>query len=214
MESEIPAADLEIQEPKGSKVYEIDGRKVTVSWQEFSPSAENSPKDEAVVFIPGWAAGLPPTLEELNKQFAKNSGRNTFFINTRAEKTGDGSQNSETQAIKKFLEEKGLKKIILVGHSKGGAQVASLAGEISAEGLILLDSTGLYEQDKLELAGKFVFDSMFKTPPSLIKEALQKRSFLPLIKGIQASSDIIFNIAKEVVASKVVGYPQRLWAEL
>lgn len=194
-----------------NRTYEIDSNKITVSWREFSPTNKESPQDEAVIFLPGWSAGNARTLDNLVQQMSEDSERKSFLITTRPEKVMQDSLYQEAQAIKKLIVEKGLKKIILAGHSEGGSKAVNLIDilqkenpEINIEGLILLDPVGLYEQGGLELAGKFALDSMIKTTGSLARHPSLA------IKGLQASSDIIFNMAKEIAATKVVGYPNRL----
>lgn len=189
--------------------------KINVSWKEFSPANKEFSQDEALIFFPGWSAGGAKTIDNLVQKMADDSERKSFSITTISEKVMQDPLYQEARAIKNFIVEKGLKKIILAGHSEGGSKAVNIIDilqkenpEIDIEGLILLNPVGLYEQGGPELAGKFTWDSMVKTTASLIRHPSLAT------KGLQASSDIIFNMIREIVATKGVGYPKKLFSQI
>lgn len=199
--------------------YEIADTKVNVSWKEFSPTNKEAPQDEAILFLTGWSAGTAKTLEHLSQRFAEDSGKKAFLVNTRPEKVVSDSLYKEAEAIRNMIVEKGLKKIILAAHSEGGSKAVDLIDilqkenqNIDIQGLILLDPVGLYEQGKVELVSKFGLDTIINTPMALTKNLLKNPSLV--LKYLQAGSDIIFNISREMARTKVVGYPNKLWRQI
>lgn len=208
-----------------NKIYAIEGAKVNVSWKEFSPLSEDGkrlaeiPHDEAVLFLPGWSAKNAGTLSNLVQNFADDSKKSAFLITTRPKKIVPNSLYSESQAIRNLTVEKGLKKITLAAHSEGGIKAVDLIDilqrenpDVEIQGLILLDPVGLYKQGKMELAGKFSLDTAVSTPITLTRNLLKDPSLW--LKGLQATSDIIFNIAKEMVKARGIGYPTKLWSQI
>lgn len=191
--------------------YEIEGNKINVAWKEFSPVSEDASRDEAILFFPGWSAKAAPTLDNLVQNFADDSGKTALSVTTMLEKVIPNSLFQEAAAIRNMIVEKGLKKVILAAHSEGGAKAVNLISilqqenqNVEVEGLILLNPVGLYEQGKMELASKFILDALVKTTGSLIEHPSLA------IKGLQVSSDIIFNIVREMGSAKIVGYPKKL----
>ena len=142
-------------------------------------------------------------------------GNQALSVTTRAEKVLPDSLYQEARAIRNMIVEKGLKKITLAGHSEGGSKAANLIDILQKEnpdidigGLILLDPVGLYEQGKMELALKFSQDTMINTPTTLLRNPSLTK------KALQASSDIIFNIAREIKSTKALGYPKRISSQI
>lgn len=181
VESSETSLSIEPKPRIENKQYEVDGRRIGVIVKEFSPSKEISP-DGAVIFLPGWSAGTAKTLDQLNQRFAEDSGGKSYSITTRPEQVIPDSLYQEARAIQKFIEEKGLKKIILGGHSEGASKAADLIDilqrenpDIDVEGLIALDPVGLYKQGRSELVANFAVDSMVKTPMTLVGENLRHR---------------------------------------
>lgn len=214
--SEAPKASPE-QAGRGSqnKNYEIEGNRINVSWREFSPANKEIPQDEAILFLPGWSAKNAKTLDYLTQRFAEDGRKTAFSVTTKPEKVIPNSLYKEAQAIRNMIVEKGLKKVILAAHSEGGSKAVDLIDILQKEnqdidvlGLILLDPVGLYAQGKMELASKFGLDIMVKTTGTLLTHPSL------LIKGLQASTDIVFNIAREMTNNKVIGYPKKLWSQI
>ncbi|MDO8664796.1 MAG: alpha/beta hydrolase [Candidatus Liptonbacteria bacterium] len=203
-EPQAPTAKAEKKIEIHSETVDVGGEKITVSWKEFSP-AKNAevPTDSAVVFFPGWSAGGAETLNHLTQRFAEESGNNAFSITTRAEKVIPDSLYQEAKAVREIIIEKGLKQITLAGHSEGGSKAVNLIDILQKEnpdifirGLALLDPVGLYEQSQRELIGAFAKDTMVNTPATAAKNFLKDPSLT--VKALQAGSDIIFNIAREI----------------
>lgn len=218
--SEVPKVSPEqVRHGFRNETYEIESTRVNVSWKEFSPTNKEAPQDEAVLFLAGWSAGTAKTLEHLSQRFAEDSGKKAFLVTTRPEKVVPDSLYKEAAAIRNLIVEKGLKKVIIAGHSEGGIKAVDLIDilqkenqNIEIQGLILLDPVGLYEQRKMELVKKFSLDTAVTTPITLTKNLLKNPSLI--LKYLQASSDIIFNMAKEMAKTKVVGYPKKLLSQI
>lgn len=204
------------------RYYDIADTRVYVSWKEFSPQNKEVPSDEAILFLSGWSAGKTKTLENLTQSFAQDSGKNAFLIITKSKKVVDDSLYKEAQAIREAIREmvigEGLKKIILAAHSEGGIKAANLISMLQEEnqnnknqnnesqnveiqGLILLDPVGLYEQNGGKLASQFTLDTVVNTPATLVKNSLRDPSLI--LKGLQAGSDIIFNIARGIATTSL-----------
>ncbi|KKR80912.1 MAG: hypothetical protein UU73_C0002G0029 [Candidatus Daviesbacteria bacterium GW2011_GWA1_41_61] len=206
---------------------------------------ENSTSGMATIVLPGWSANLGgKSVELLGQAFADQSGI-TYAITTRAEQVIPNSLYKESQAIVKLIQEKGIKRVILAGNSQGGDKAINVAvilqelskqdPEIQVEGVILMDSTGLYEQGKGELAGKFAADSLLGTPKTSgaaffrrLGEGIRYRTFFRkfapdlLSKAIQAGKvvdsgavglDVFLGIVKEMGRSRLE-YPKRIINEI
>lgn len=226
--SEVPKVSPEqVGHDFRNKTYEIKSTRINVSWKEFSPIPKEPkegkplaeiPQDEAILFLPGWSAKTAETINHLTQAFANDSGRTALSITTRPEKVVPDSLYKEAAAIRNLIVEKGLRKIILAAHSEGGIKAVDLISilqkdqNIKVEGLILLDPVGLYEQGKMELALKFSLDTLISTSITLTKNLRKNPSLI--LKYLQASSDIIFNMAKEMAKTKGIGYPAKLWSQI
>lgn len=203
--------------------YEIEGNKINVAWREFYPKPKEGkpftfPRDEAILFLPGWPEKNPKTQDPLNQSFADDSQRIALRVTTRPEKVITDSLYKEAKAIRNIIAEKGLKKIILAAHSEGGSKAVNLISilqqenqNIDVQGLILLDPVGLYQQGKMELSVKFNRDTFY----TFLKAAQNLPNDPSLmIKGTRVTTDIIFEIAKEMIKTKVIGYPKKFWSQV
>ncbi len=113
---------------------------------------------------------------ELLNQSLSESGKRTLAISTQAKSVDPESLMKEAEATRQYIVENGLDKLILVGHSQGGVDAINLATllqeknpEIKVEGIVLVDSVGLYEQGSFELARKFIQDAGPNTTADVIK---------------------------------------------
>jgi pimeloyl-ACP methyl ester carboxylesterase len=201
------------------RTYEIDNTKVTVSWKEFFPTNKEAPQDEAILFLTGWSAGTAKTVEALTQRFAEDSGRTAKLIFTRPEKVVPDSLYKEAEAVRNLIIEEGLEEITVASHSEGGIKASDVVDilqkknpDIKIRGLILLDPVGLYEQNMAKFASSFILDTAVNTPISLAKNLLKNPSLV--LKGLQAGSDIIFNISREMTKTKITGYPSKLFSQM
>ncbi len=192
-----------------SKEYETEAGKITVSWRKFYPeSPENSEKrDQAVVFLPGWAENAgDKSLDALSRLFAESAENPAYLISTQAKNSAPDLLNSEAEAVRQFLNETNLKEIILAGYSKGGDKAIDLINliqkknpdKIKVKGLILFGPVGLYKQSGAELTKNFIKDAI-ETPKT--KE----------ITG--AAIDSIFSILGEI-AKTGAKYPKILLEDI
>lgn len=188
--------------------YEIEGSKINVSWKEFSPTDKETSQDEAVLFLTGWSAGTAKTLEYLSQRFAEDSGKEALMTTTRPEKVVSDSLYKEAQAVRNLIVEKGLKKIIIAGHSEGGIKAVDLIDilqkenkNIDVQGLILLDPVGLYKQNWAKFASRFTQDTLLNTPVTVLTNLAKDPSLF--VKMLQAAGDIGMNIAKDIAATNL-----------
>lgn len=216
--------EKEEREILGKKTYQTEAGPVEVEWLEVRPAngevvseKETSPK--ATLFLPGWA--MTPerdSLRQLSQSFADYAENPTYIISTRAvEHSKGGMLYQEADAIRQFIEEKRLSDLVVSGHSQGGDKAIDLVSMlqenpgVKVEGLVLIDSVGLYEQGNIELAAKFTKTSLLDTPRGAFKYLGSKSSFLK--RSMQAGTDVIFGIAREVGKSKR-SYLARLLSEI
>lgn len=206
MESSEHPSPPETRNQLQRRTYEIDGHNIVLSSKEFLPKDGENPANKAIIFLPGWSAGTAKTLENMAGAFANEGQRRVLFVTTRPEHVIPTSLYLEARAVREMMLERGLEEVTLVAHSEGGTKAANLIDilqkenpEIQIAGLVLMGPVGLYEQGKAELASGFAYDSLVSTPKSIAKGFFKDPSLL--VKGMQSSSDIIFNIAKEVKSS-------------
>lgn len=225
--TETPTSKIGGEQEKNeyqTKTYEINGEKFDVSWKEFNPKEnENPPQGQAVFFLPGWAAGDAKTLDVLMDEFAKTSGKKSFMVTSRSEGIVEDSLTKEAEAIRQLVKEKGITNITLAAHSQGGSKSANLISflqkenpEVTIEGLILLDPVGVYGQQEGELTKNFVKDTLIDTPEMIAKDYMDNRPFeqkrraksslKPAVMALEAGSDIVFNIVKEVKKNGLKNY--------
>lgn len=197
------------------QTFNIDGENISVKVnKEVRPNVEGFKDDEAVIFLPGWSAGTAKTLNYLTERFAEDNKSAAYSLATRPEHVIGDSLYQEARAVSEWSKARKFKKVIMVGHSEGGPKAINLIDilqkentDIQVAGLILLDSVGLYEQGAGEIAAKFAWDTLVKTPKTIAANVFKNPSLI--VKGLQASTDIIFNIAREIKRSGV-DYPNRL----
>ncbi len=209
----------EIHEERNSGTIELKvGKKtITVEWRRFLPETTGeekitNPKNN-VIFFNGWSMNVdaksPENLaDNLAEEVTKNGYSAVYSIDTRAEQIVDNSIMAEAEAVRRLIEEQGLKEVILAGHSQGGLEAATLAAilkkknpEIELDGVILLDPVGIYDQGSLELAYNFMENSL----SSFFKS--------PLKKVIQEGLDIAIGLGREIKKSGF-SYPKRFGKEV
>ena len=193
--------------------FDIDGRVVELESKEFSPRHE-VPKDEAVIFLTGWAAGDAKTLEYLTGCFAAEAENTALQIRTSTEGAHAEALKLEARAIAEVIKKRALKHITLTSHSQGGTKAANLIAilqrempEVEIRGLILMDPVGLYEQAPLHITKAFAKDSLISTPTMVAANLLTGNAktgrFKLLRRALQAGNDILFNIMLEVANSRL-----------
>lgn len=205
--------------------YEIEGIKINVSWKEFFPTNKEAPRDEAIIFFPGYSAGTAKTLEYLSQRFAEDSGKTTLFTSTGPEKFISNSLYKEATAVRNLIIEKGLKKITVVARSEGGIRAADLIDvmqkenpEIDISGLVLINPIGLHEQDGNKLAMQFLRETFDKAPKGYLREknlpVKDRQLFKKLVRIGQAGSDIFSGILKDIYQTKGIGFPAKLKSQI
>lgn len=208
-----PPAEREQSEKEPTiekKLYQLEtGESVEIISKEFpyfSSEPSEGQDERNVVFLPGWIMPADsPAVEKLGRAFAERAKGKAFAVTTRTEGT-PGTEDplyKEAQAVSKFIKEKGLKNIILAGHSQGGDKAIDLATilqedpELHIHGLVLLDSMGLYEQDSL--ATNFAKDSIVSTPATMVKNVVKNPG--AVLQSLRAGNSVVGGIFKEIARS-------------
>ena len=214
----------QISKDSTSKDYNVEGTSIRVGWKEFSPKGP-AKAGKAVIFLTGWAVNeKSKSIQDLSQGFADSSQATSYAVQTRADKPALDSLEKEAEAVKRFIKEKGINEVILAGHSQGGIKAADLAVMLQEEegvkvdGLILMESVGLYNQTDLTSAfikdaGKTFVDSTASVLGSIKKK---RPSFDLANKGSRAGIDIVEGILKEAANSTLhlQSYKKRLVKEV
>lgn len=154
----------------------------------------------AIVFLPG--LNMDPgasMLKNLGNAYAESSGEETHILKVELSKEAENKKIKEIDlfyeealAVSKFIKEKGFSQVTLVGYSIGGPRVINLVhilqddSSLNVNGVILLGSPGLYEQDPGELKKNLLKDSL-ATPLEVLKRQKVVRSFM---RGFNAMVDV------------------------
>lgn len=163
---------------RGEEQYVVEGEKINLKWQTFEPTPSKEPAlsfQPTVIFLSGIA--MPTSASpELCQTFADDSSARSYSIDTPGSKV-----DHDAQAILQFIEERKLNNIVLAGNSLGGVEALYLAKflkqerpNITVEGLVLIDSAGLYEQSALLYPIKHVADHV-ATRADQVKDMLTSK---------------------------------------
>lgn len=187
-----------------------------VSLEESNHDSANNP---VTIFLPGWSMeSNTKSVNNIGKLFAESSRNKTYSISARSENmTTTDTLNEESKAIAEYVRGRGIKNINLIGYSQGGDKAIDVAAIIQddpkmiVESLVLIGSTGLYEQTPTELITGFLKDTTIDMPKALAENTT---SNIGVVKhGVRLMTDVIFGIANEVYKSKL-DYPSRYMAEM
>lgn len=194
------------------KTYELEsGIKIDVGWEEFEPELETEDATRAEIVLPGWGMeSSHGAIKKLSKEYANSSNSKTFAIHSRAEQPSSEDDTidilyEEAKAIASFIKEQGIEKITLTGHSQGGDKAINIASilqndpNVDLQGITLLGSVGLYDQDSQELVKGFAKDTLISTPASITKNMIEEPENIPT--GLKALGQMIGTISKEMLAS-------------
>lgn len=197
-----------------SLIFNLEsGAKIKINIKEFYPedNKENIDESKAVILLPGWEAEPnDKTTISLGKEFAKHSNQKTYAINSEIDKTSIQDDQKvdtlyeESMATSKFIKDNNIKEIKIVGYSIGGDKAMNLAyilqndEEIKVEGVILLSSTGLYEQNPRNLVSNLLKDSFVKTPKKIASNNGSVDNFK---KWFSVAKDVNLNTISKTVKS-------------
>lgn len=202
-------------------IIEISSREFKKKGKEADsiPESNREKSGVATIFLSGWAMGAGTESARIfGEAFAESSENSTYAISTRAEMMADKNMlYEEAQAVAKFIKDKGIREVILTGYSQGGDKAVNVAAilqedpEMKVGGLVLMDSTGLYEQTPSALVRGFSRDSLLDTPKTLAKNIVKNPEAAK--RGIVILTDIIFGVIREMSKSKL-NYASRLKTEI
>jgi pimeloyl-ACP methyl ester carboxylesterase len=199
-----------------------EGHQVELSWSKFIPDQESLEKgaegaeDSATIFLPGWSMEQTSRASaEVSQALANKSRSRSLSVNTSMEvkDMGDDPMNEQAEVVLQFIKEQGIKELTLLGYSQGGDKAIDLAAmlkddpDIDLKGVVLVDSTGLYEQNKDKLPGDFVRSALVDTTNSVLKQLYRanysKRQRMAMLgRGVSALVDILGSVAKNIVKQK------------
>lgn len=189
------------------------GTAIDISWKEFQPpQEEEGQRDRAVIFLPGWAMGADASsTRRLVEALSEKSKSISFSVTSRSEKETPDSLYEQADAISKFIKEQGLREITLVGHSQGGDKAIDITAilqedpEMKINGLVLLDSVGLYEQKPVEFTGQFIKNYAIDTPLMLARDFPKKPLIMAqtALTSMRGGTDILLGLARDIWKSKL-----------
>ena len=193
-------------EQENFRKYETEAGGVELKYKEFAPVKTKSESDEVILYLPG--AALDPdskSVQALTQEYANYSNTRAFSVTTRIDNPDvSDSQFPQSDAVRKFIIENKLRAITVVGNSQGGVKAVDLVyllqkenPDIKVNGLVLIGSGGLYEQDPKKLLQNFFKDATVDTPKNLIKTGLTKPRESFIGPAVQVGSDVTAGIVKE-----------------
>lgn len=196
------------------------GETIEILEREFFPESGEK-GDQNVIFLPGWSMSAESgAVTALGQSFADRSASRAFAISSRME-TEPGTEDvllKEAEAIAAFIKEKGLTNIILAGHSQGGDKAIDLVSllqndpTINIQGLVLLDSVGLYDQSLGELTKNFTKDAMVNTPVTMARKIIENPKVAS--RGIAAGNAITQGIFNNLRKFGISGGVKRMREEV
>jgi len=119
METNLSPISEELNQRDKKQIYTVEGRSVTVGSRQFTPErAEQTSKDNAIIYLPGWSiTEKAKSVQALCQTFADTSGNTTFAVDTRMDKVSDASLSQQAEGVRQFIQEQGLRNITVVGNS-------------------------------------------------------------------------------------------------
>lgn len=165
---QLPLADQIKNQDRGSiSIMTERGNEINVTWRRFLPLAKAPDAvNKAVMYIPGWVMQADAvSVEDLPQAFADASGTLAFAIDTHS-KTPQDDYREDMRATVKWILASGIKDWTFAGHSNGAIKAVELAlllkelrgtdQEIKINGLVLMDSTHMYDQNPAILAANTI----------------------------------------------------------
>ena len=211
------------------ELHQLDsGVNVELKWSVLHPqkkqeTAPDSPESEksTVIYLTGWGDTRLESQGELTQWFADFAKDDAYIISLRSQERGQ-RQHSETdfmyeeaRAVAAFIKAKGLKNVTLVGFSQGGPRAINAEcilqddPAVSINGVVLLDSVGVYEQNPIALLARFGWH----TGPEL-KSALSSAPESAQAVQRQGERDVRATQAEELKRSGFIGWTKRQISEL
>ncbi|MBI3984792.1 MAG: alpha/beta hydrolase [Candidatus Levybacteria bacterium] len=200
----------------GRNEYRVGEANIGVSWRVFEPQGPKPEQDgtgKAVIYIPGWSiTEKAKSVEALGQAFADYALVPVYAVDTKSDRIGQSSLSQEAEAVRQDIEQRKLDKITIVGNSQGGAEAIHLASllqqqnpEVTIEGLVLLDSIGLYRQKGSQLLANYAKDVIGTTVKTgvevgkaLLRRPLMRHGNRMLSQMRSYAPDAISEILREV----------------
>lgn len=192
METELEIKPTNSEVTRNTYPVKVEGGRteniITFSKTFLPEGAMQQDLNTAVIYNPGWAMPIEgQSVTDIGTALAdrrRGLGVQTIAMTASAEHAIDNPLYHEAEAKVKELLSRGIKKAVLVGHSRGGSVATNMAyimqelqkqdPEIEVIALVLIDAMGTYEKNPFELAVKFTTDSIASTPATVAKTAFQR----------------------------------------
>lgn len=199
--------------------YNLDsGIEAELSYKEFLPKTENLKESNSqgtdkekvlnrgVMFLPGLSMNPDDQmLKGLGQSYAESSQSKTYIIKTELKQDKNKTKENkeldlfyeESLAISRFIKEKNISEVTIVGYSIGGPKTIDTAyilqndPSIKINGIVLLGSPGLYEQNSGDLKNNLIKDSLF-TPIEALKK--KDKIFRTFTRGFHSMIDVGSNL--------------------
>lgn len=161
------ADQIKNQDIGSTTITTENGNDINIAWRRFLPQ-KMAPDAEgkAVMYIPGGVMQAKAvSVEDLPQAFADASSTLAFALDTHSKLPQDDYREDMRAAVKWILAS-GIKEWIFAGHSNGANKAVELAlllkalrgtdQEIKVNGLVLMDSTHMYDQNPAVLVANAV----------------------------------------------------------
>lgn len=159
------------------------GLSVHIEYKLFESQVESDP-EEVVILLAGLQMRPDDdTLKNLSESYAECSGRDTYTLQSSlTSEAGVGLTEDtdlfyeEAKGIAEFIKDRKFKNVLIAGYSVGGMRGIDLAHYLREEfdtdidGLILLSSPGMYQQEADTLKSNLLKDSLM-TPGQVLQES-------------------------------------------
>lgn len=215
----------ENQKHKEHVSYHLEsGFDVDLTIKEFSPSSQKE-KTSGVIFLPGLQMNPGDSLVKgLSEAYAESSNEITYAIKTDLKENKEAVKNNkstqdlfyeEALAVSRFIKEEGLTNVTLVGYSLGGPKAIDTAyilqkdENIKINGLILLSSPGLYEQEPGQLKKNLTKDSL-----NTIGKVVREGNSGAFIKGAKAGLSVGSNLFSSLLRTDSRNKVKRDFSEM
>lgn len=155
------------------ETYRVGDANVRIGWVETSPkNPEGLNSNKAVIFFGAWNWDPDlPIMTSISQKIADGFGQTVFDIDSKTNKIGADTNKIEAEGAAQFIAAHDFSEITIVGHSEGGIKAVNLAvilernnPAVKIDGVVLMDSMGIYSRDVQDLSIKFIMDPIKVAP--------------------------------------------------
>lgn len=185
--------------------YPVNGTNVDVNYVTYVPDKEGLDinQSNAIFIFGGWETSETGPVSSYCRSFANESDQDAFAIRAQSDEVSPRSAEQRAEAVRQFVVEHKITNLTLVGHSHGGLEATNLVAllqetnpEVKINGLILIDTVGLYNQSTINLIIEMLEDGMVKTPLSLANNILHHKELPKAV--LDSPSDMQEGIKRDI----------------